>query len=95
MDFQFLLNPTILAFLTALVMFAIWEIIKAATKKEVEAKIITTVNGAVAVVFAVLIVALKLEADFWQAVANAGMMFAVGSFYDLLKSYGAVKVYDK
>ena len=90
MDFKFLLNPTILAFLVALVIFGIWEIIKAITKKEVEAKIITSVNGAIAVIFAVLIVALKLETDFWQAVASAGTLFAIGSFYDLLKSYGAV-----
>lgn len=91
MSFEFLLNPTILAFLLALIVFAIWEIVKAVTKKEVDSKIITSVNGAIAVVFAVLIVAFKLETDFWQAIANAGTMFAIGSFYDLLKAYGAVK----
>lgn len=91
MDFNFLLNPTILAFLLAMVIFAIWEIIKVATKKEVDPKIITSVNGAVAVIFAVIIVAFKLETDFWSAVANAGTVFAIGSFFDLLKAYGAIK----
>jgi hypothetical protein len=90
MDFNFLLNPTILAFLTALVVFGIWEIAKAIKKSDIDPKIITSVNGAIAVMFAVLIVALKLETDFWQAVANAGTLFAIGSFYDLLKSYGAI-----
>ena len=90
MDFKFLLNPTILAFLTALVVFGVWEIAKAIKKSEIDAKIITSVNGAIAVVFAVIIVALKLETDFWQAIANAGTVFAIGSFFDLLKAYGAV-----
>ena len=91
MDFKFLLNPTILAFLLALIVFAIWEIIKAVKKAEIESKIITTVNGAVAIVFAVILVAFKMEPDFWGAIANAGAMFSIGSFYDLLKSYGAIK----
>jgi hypothetical protein len=91
MDFTFLLNPTILAFLTALVTFGIWEIAKAIKKAEIDSKIITSVNGAIAVVFAIIVVALKLVPDFWQGIANAAAMFAVGSFYDLLKAYGAVK----
>ena len=91
MDFNFLLNPTILAFLVAIILFSVWEITKAIKKKEVDAKIITSVNGAVAVVFAIIIVALKLETDFWQAVANAGTVFAIGSLFDLFKAYGAIK----
>jgi len=91
MDFSFLLNPTILAFLVAMVTFGVWEIAKAIKKTEIESKIITSVNGAIAVLFAVIIVALKLAPDFWGAIANAGTMFAIGSFYDLLKAYGAVK----
>ncbi len=91
MNFDFLLNPTIIAFLLALLIFGIWEIVKAIIKKDIDAKIITSVNGTIAILYGVFIVAFGLETDFWQAIANAGTMFAIGSFYDLLKAYGALK----
>ena len=91
MDFTFLLNPTIIAFLLAMLVFGIWEIAKAIKKTGIDAKIITSVNGTIAVLYGVFIVAFGLETDFWQAIANAGTVFAIGSFFDLLKAYGAVK----
>lgn len=91
MDFNFLLNPVILAFLLAFVVFAIWEAAKAIKKSEIDAKIITSVNGAIAIIYAILVVAFGLASDLFVAIASAGSIFAIGSFYDLLKAYGAVK----
>ena len=90
MDFNFLLDINALTFLMAFVLFGFWQIYKVAKKKDVDAKVITTVNGAIAVIYAVLVAGF-LGHGFFDVIVQAGAVFSAGSFYDLLKAYGAVK----
>ena len=90
MDFMFLLNIDTLTFLMVFVVFGAWQIAKIAAKKDFDPKLITAVNGAVAVVYAVAAAGL-LGAEFFETALRAGSVFSAGSFYDLLKAYGAVK----
>lgn len=90
MDFTFLLNIDLLTFLLAFVVFGFWQILKIATKKDVDPKIITSVNGAIAVVFAILVAGFGLDKEVFSVIVKAGAVFASGSFYDLLKAYKAV-----
>ena len=91
MDFKFLLNIDLLTFLLAFIVFGFWQILKIATKKEIDPKIITSVNGAIAIVFAVLVAGFGLDKEVFSVIVKAGAVFASGSFFDLLKAYGAVK----
>ena len=90
MDFSFLLDINVLTFVMVFVVFGAWQIAKLIAKKEFDARLITSVNGAVAVVYAIIVVAF-LGGNFFDVMVNAGAVFAAGSFYDLLKAYGAVK----
>ena len=90
MDFSFLKDINVLTFLLAFVVFGFWQILKVVRKKDIDAKIITSVNGAIAVIYAV-IVAGFLGGSFFDIMVQAGAVFAAGSFFDLLKAYGAVK----
>lgn len=91
MNFDFIIKDlSILTFLMAFVVFGGWQIAKIITKKEFDAKLITTVNGAIAVLYAVIIGSI-LGGNFWQLIVSAAAVFASGSFYDLLKAYNAVK----
>ena len=90
MDFSFLLNVDLLTFLLAFIVFGVWELIKIG-KKDIDARIITSVNGAIAVIFAILVAAFGLETDVFSVMVKAGAVFAAGSFYDLLKAYGILK----
>lgn len=101
MDFQFLLNINLLTFLLAFVVLGIWELVKfiyrkktatpTNTGKEVDARLIVSINGAIAVIYGVLIVAAGLSADVFEILVNASGVFAAGSYYDLLKAFNAVK----
>jgi len=90
MDFSFILDINVLTFLMAFVVFGAWQIAKIIAKKDFDAKLITTVNGSVAVIYAVIIGA-TLGGNFFELVVSAGCVFACGSFFDLLKAYGAIK----
>lgn len=90
MDFSFLLNINVLTFLMVFIVFGGWQIAKLIKKADFDPKVITVVNGAVAVAYAV-VVAGFLGGDFFEIMVNAGAVFAAGSFYDLLKAYGAIK----
>ncbi|MBT9166768.1 MAG: hypothetical protein DDT19_00092 [Syntrophomonadaceae bacterium] len=83
-------DPDVLAFLLAVVVLAAWELAKWAFGRDFEAKLITSVNGLVAVAYAVA-VSSALGGEFFEHVVRAGAVFAAGSLYDLLKSYGAVE----
>jgi len=49
MDFNFLLNINVLTFLMVFIVFGFWQVLKLILKKDIDAKIIVTVNGAIAV----------------------------------------------
>lgn len=89
MDFTFLLNINVLTFLMVFIVFGFWQVLKLILKKEIDPKIIVTVNGAVAVVYAVVVAGL-IGGEFFELVIMAGAVFSAGSFYDLLKVYGAI-----
>ncbi len=91
MDFKFLLNIDLLTFLMVFIVFGFWEILKIIRKKDVDAKIITSVNGAIAIIFAILVVALGIDKEVFSVIVKASAIFASGSFYDLLKAYKTVK----
>jgi hypothetical protein len=91
MDFKFLLNIDLLTFLMVFIVFGFWQILKLAIKKEIDPKVITSVNGAIAIVFAVIVVGFGLDKEVFSVIVKAGAVFASGSFFDLLKAYGAVK----
>lgn len=101
MNFEFLLNINLLTFLLAFIVFGIWELVKfiyrkktataTSTGKEVDARIIVSVNAGIAVVYAVLVVAAGLSTDVFAILVSASAVFAAGSYYDLLKAYNAVK----
>jgi len=101
MDFKFLLNINLLTFLLAFIVFGIWELVKfiyrkktktaTSTGEEVDARLIVSINAGIAVVYAVLVVAAGLSTDVFAVLVNASAVFATGSYYDLLKAYGAVK----
>jgi hypothetical protein len=101
MNFDFLLNINLLTFLLAFVVFGIWELVKfiyrkktataTDTGKEIDARIIVSVNAGIAVIYAVLVVAAGLSTDVFAVLVNASAVFATGSYYDLLKAYNAVK----
>jgi len=90
MDFSFILDINVLTFLMVFVVFGAWQIAKVIAKKDFDAKLITTVNGSVAVIYAVIVSA-TLGGSFFELVVSAGAVFAAGSFFDLLKAYGAIK----
>lgn len=90
MDFSFLLDINVLTFVMVFVVFGAWQIAKLVAKKEFDARLITSVNGAVAVIYAIIVVAF-LGGNFFDVMVNAGAVFAAGSFFDLLKAYGAIK----
>ena len=90
MDFNFLLDINVLTFIMIFVVFGAWEIAKIITKKDFDPKLITTINGAVAVIYAVLVAGF-LGAGFFDSIITAGAVFSAGSFFDLLKAYGAIK----
>lgn len=89
MDFKFLLDINVLTFLMVFIIFGFWQILKLIIKKDIDPKIVTSVNGAVAVVYAVLVAGF-IGGSFFELVVQAGAVFAAGSFFDLLKAYGAV-----
>jgi len=101
MDFKFLLNINVLSFLIGFIVFGFWQIAKLIKPKffypaddkakENVAKLIVTVNGAVSVISAVLIVAAGLNSNMFEVIGILGTVFAFGSFFDLLKAYKAVK----
>jgi hypothetical protein len=101
LDFQFLLNINLLTFLLAFVIFGIWEIVKAvyrkntvtptSTGKEIDSRLIVSINAGIAVIYAVLVVAMGLSGDVFAVLVNASAVFAAGSYFDLLKAYGAIK----
>ena len=98
MDFSFALQFDVLTFLMAFVVFGGWQIAKIVAKgffenltDEKRKRLITTINGVVAVVYTVIIVSLGITTNFWEALKDAGTVFMAGSFYDLLKAYGAIK----
>ena len=90
MNFRFLLDINVLTFVMVFVVFGFWQILKIITKKDYDPRLITTVNGAIAVVYA-LIIAATIGGGFFELVVTGGTVFAAGSFFDLLKAYGAVK----
>lgn len=90
MNFNFMLDINVLTFLMVFIIFGFWQVLKLILKKDIDPKIIVTVNGAIAVVYAV-VVAGFLGGEFFELVITAGAVFSAGSFYDLLKVYGAVK----
>jgi len=90
MDFSFLKDINVLTFLLAFVVFGFWQILKAVRKKDIDAKIITSVNGAIAVVYAILVAGF-LGGSFFDIAVKAGAVFASGSFYDLLKAFNILK----
>ncbi len=90
MDFSFLKDINVLTFLLAFVVFGFWQILKVVRKKDIDARIITSVNGAIAVIYAVMVAGF-LGGSFFDIMVQAGAVFAAGSFYDLLKAYGAIK----
>ncbi len=90
MDFSFILNIEVLTFLMVFIVFGFWQILKLILKRDINTKIIVTVNGAVAVIYAVMVAGF-LGGEFFELVNKAGVVFAAGSFFDLLKAYGAVK----
>jgi hypothetical protein len=53
-------------------------------------RIITSVNGAVSMVYAVLVVAAGLSTKVFDVMVKAATVFACGSLFDLLKAYGAI-----
>ena len=89
MNFSFLIDINVLTFLMVFVVFGFWQVLKLILKKDIDAKIIMTVNGAVAVIYA-LLVAGFIGGEFFELVVTAGAVFSAGSFFDLLKAYGAV-----
>ena len=89
MDFSFLLDINVLTFLMAFIVFGGWQIAKTVTKKDFDARIITSVNGAIAVIYAVLVAGF-LGVGFFDSLITAGAVFSAGSFYDLLKAYKVV-----
>lgn len=90
MNFSFILDINVLTFLMVFVVFGAWQIAKIIAKKDFDAKLITTVNGSIAVIYAVIVSA-TLGGQFFELVVSAGAVFAAGSFFDLLKAYGAIK----
>ncbi len=90
MDFSFLLDINVLTFIMVFVVFGAWQIAKLIAKKDFDARLITTINGAIAVIYAVIIAA-TIGGQFFELVNTAGTVFAAGSFFDLLKAYGAIK----
>jgi len=90
MDFSFILDINVLTFVMVFVVFGFWQILKIATKRDYDPRLITTVNGAIAVIYAVIIAA-TIGGEFFELVITAGAVFAAGSFFDLLKAYGAIK----
>lgn len=90
MDFRFLLDINVLTFIMIFVVFGFWQILKIVTKRDYDPKLITSINGAIAVIYAVIIAA-TIGGEFFELVVTAGSVFAAGSFFDLLKAYGAIK----
>jgi len=101
LNFEFLLNINLLTFLLAFVIFGVWEVVKTiyrkktatttSTGKEVDSRLIVSINAGIAVIYAVLVVAAGLSGDVFAVLVNASAVFAAGSYFDLLKAYGAVK----
>jgi len=100
-DFSFLWNINILAMFLGAIVFGIWQIAKLikpnffnpsdeAKKKQVMI-LITNTNGFIAILFAIFAVGFKLAPDIPAGIAVMATVFSNGSFYDLLKSWGAVK----
>ena len=89
MDFKFLLDINLLTFLLGFIVLGIWQLIK--IKVNVDPKLIIGINGAIAVIFAILVVAAKLDTNVFSVMVKAGAVFAAGSYFDVLKVYGVVK----
>ncbi|MDP3012255.1 MAG: hypothetical protein Q8N27_06005 [Candidatus Hydromicrobium sp.] len=89
MDFKFLLDINLLTFLLGFVVLGIWQLIK--IKVKVDPKLIIGINGAIAVLFAILVVAAKLDTNVFSVMVKAAAVFASGSYFDVLKIYGAIK----
>lgn len=94
MNFKFLLDINLLTFLMVFMVFGIWELIKYLYRKnigkEIDQRIVTTTNGAVSIIYAVLVVAAGLSTDVFDVMVKAAAVFASGSLYDLFKAYGAI-----
>jgi len=89
MEFSFMLDINLLTFLLGFIVLGIWQIIK--IKVNVDPKLIIGINGAIAVIFAILVVAAKLDTNVFSVMVKAGAVFAAGSYFDVLKVYGVVK----
>ena len=91
---NFLLDINLLTFLLVFVIFGIWELVKYIyrknTGKEIDLRIVTTTNGTVSIVYAVLVVAAGLSTNVFDVIVKAAAIFATGSLFDLLKAYGAI-----
>ena len=89
MDFSFMLDINLLTFLLGFIVLGIWQLIK--IKVNVDPKLIIGINGAIAVIFAVLVVAAKLDTNVFSVMVKAAAVFGAGSYFDVLKVYGVVK----
>lgn len=94
MDFKFLLDINLLTFLLVFIIFGLWELVKyiyrKKTQKEIDNRIVVSTNGAIAIMFAILVVAAGLSTNVFDVIVKAAAVFATGSFFDLLKAYGAI-----
>ena len=89
-----MLDINLLTFLLVFVVFGIWEFIKYIysknTGKEIDPRIVTATNGTISIVYAVLVIAAGLSINVFDVIVKAAAIFATGSFFDLLKEYGAI-----
>ena len=92
MDFSFIIKDlNILTFFMAFILFGAWQIAKLIAKKDFNAKLITSVNVVVAIVYAVIITAVGLTTNFWDMLKDVMVVMSAGSFFALLKAYGLAK----
>lgn len=92
MSFNFIIKDlNILTFLMAFAVFGVWQLAKIIAKKDFEPKLITGVNTIIALVYAVIIVALGLTINFWDALKDVLVVMSCGSIYDVLKAYGVIQ----
>lgn len=92
MNFSFIIEDlNILTFLMAFILFGGWQLAKVIAKKDFDAKLITGINTVIAVVYVVIIVALGLTTNFWDALKDVLVVMASGSIYDVLRAYGIIK----
>ncbi|MHB8280002.1 MAG: hypothetical protein ACYDIA_20480 [Candidatus Humimicrobiaceae bacterium] len=99
--FFFIPKCPILSFLIEVIVFGSWQVAKLIKPKffypvDDEAKknitkLIVIINGVVAVLSAILIIAVGINNILFEVIGIFGTVFSSGSSYDLLKVYGAIK----